>query len=218
MIALLYTNLVGKFDSCDPDVIRGLLPPELGRLAEKYRRPDDQIRSLASKYLLLKALELFGISGPYRYIAETARSKPILEGVTDFSFNITHSANIVICAASDGAELGVDAEQVRPAPDIVHRGVFTQNELELLQRDANDPQAYLRLWTRKEALSKADGRGMRLQFRETDATENSVEVGDMRYAIVDIHGLPDGYVGALAYAQGEAAVDIELREVPIPSI
>lgn len=218
MIVLLYTNSVGKIDGCDLDAIRSLVPPEPGRFAEKYRRPDDQLRSLVSKVLLLRALELFGVSGPYRYTAENNKSKPFLKGVKNFSFNLTHSADMVICAASDGVELGVDVEQVRPAPEIVHRGVFTQNELDHIARKANDPQAYLRLWTRKEALSKADGRGMGLEFRETDVTENAVEVGDRRYTVVDIHGLPGGYVGALAYARGEFAVDIELHEVPMPSV
>jgi 4'-phosphopantetheinyl transferase len=79
-------------------------------------------------------------------------------------FNVSHSGELALIAVCRGQELGVDIEQeraVREAKRIVE-SYFTPAELErfaALDERAQE-RAFLRGWTRKEAILKAIGVGL----------------------------------------------------------
>ncbi len=79
-------------------------------------------------------------------------------------FNVSHSSELALIAVCRGNELGVDLEQLRPigeAERIV--GSFfseaEQAEFATIAADAR-PTAFLRGWTRKEAILKGLGVGI----------------------------------------------------------
>ncbi|WP_165227290.1 4'-phosphopantetheinyl transferase family protein [Aquisphaera insulae] len=96
--------------------------------------------------------------------------KPVLAAGLDpipgrpLHFNVSHSGELALIAACRGRDLGVDIEQERPIREArrIVESYFTPAELaEFAALD--DPAlelAFLRGWTRKEAILKAIGVGL----------------------------------------------------------
>lgn len=79
-------------------------------------------------------------------------------------FNVTHSGDLALIAVSWGRELGVDVELTRPIQQAARivESYFTAAEVaEFLKLDEADRAgAFIRGWTRKEAVVKAQGVGL----------------------------------------------------------
>jgi 4'-phosphopantetheinyl transferase len=136
--------------------------------------------------------------------------KPVLQG-GDVEFSVSHSGDLVAVAVA-AAPVGVDVEQLedRPRGDPVALGrvVLAEPEREALGAlaPAARARAFLVAWTRKEAVTKAQGDGLRVPFREVVVTEAAAaprllawpypqEPG--RVSLLDLDPEP-GYVAALA--------------------
>ncbi len=81
-----------------------------------------------------------------------------------FDFNLSHAGDVAVIALSAGARVGVDIE-LRSRPGIAFedfRDHMTNAEIAQIKRLPADRLhlSLLRLWTRKEAFVKADGRGL----------------------------------------------------------
>jgi len=83
---------------------------------------------------------------------------------TDLRFNLAHSGARLVLAVGHARRFGIDVERIRPGRDYLAlaRHQFQGEELELVARQpaARRAVAFLRLWTAKEALAKALGRGL----------------------------------------------------------
>ncbi|MEJ1963977.1 MAG: 4'-phosphopantetheinyl transferase superfamily protein [Gammaproteobacteria bacterium] len=80
------------------------------------------------------------------------------------SFNLTHSERKALLAVADGRPIGVDLEHVSRRTDALALSsrYFSSAEAEQV-RDApevNRQEVFFRLWTAKEAVMKAQGRGL----------------------------------------------------------
>ncbi|MEU5909773.1 4'-phosphopantetheinyl transferase superfamily protein [Micromonospora sp. NPDC047527] len=87
-----------------------------------------------------------------------------VDGRATLPVSVSRTAGIVVVAARVAGPVGVDVERVRPLPALaLARRWFPPAELAWL---AGRPEAeravdFLRLWTAKEAVGKALGRGLR---------------------------------------------------------
>lgn len=91
----------------------------------------------------------------------TEHGRPILERGGELRFNLTNTVELVVCAVAHGHEIGVDAEPLARADEIlgVSERVFTLDERDGLF-DLPLPSRRRRaveLWTQKEAYMKARG-------------------------------------------------------------
>ena len=134
------------------EILRGL-PDELRRKALRYRREDDQLRSIGSSFLLLKAAK-----GQTIHYNESG--KPFVDGGN--FFNISHSGDYVVLAEAD-CPVGVDIERVA---DIGINEAFAERE-KLWVKDSL--LRFYVVWTRKESLIKCEGRGFESEPCEIDA-------------------------------------------------
>jgi len=96
--------------------------------------------------------------------------KPFIAGA--MHFNLSHTRGLVACAFSSTAEIGVDVETELRGNDW--RSLMPQvlscaeiAALEALPAVAQQSQFYA-MWTRKEAWSKALGKGLQVDFRALD--------------------------------------------------
>lgn len=96
----------------------------------------------------------------------SAHGRPALAGTRRdaFSFNWSHSHDQALIAIARGVTPGVDLERLRPHPRavLIAQRYFSPDEaasLEALPPDQRD-RAFLELWTAKEAVLKALGRGL----------------------------------------------------------
>ncbi|MBR0257314.1 MAG: 4'-phosphopantetheinyl transferase superfamily protein [Synergistaceae bacterium] len=124
------------------------LPEELRKKALRYRKEDDQLRSIGSSFLLLKAAK-------GHEIHYTSEGKPFTDSANNF--NISHSGDYVVLAESD-APVGVDVERVSDfgIDDDLRNIALTERE-KLWVKDST--LRFFVVWTRKESLIKCEGSG-----------------------------------------------------------
>ena len=127
----------------------------------RYRTEQSKAACLVSGLLLRMTL---GTDYEKRLIMNQ-HGKPMLKDHSCF-FNISHSGDYVLLAISD-CELGADIEKIAPYnPKIVKR-CFTANEKEWLNQHP-DNKSFYDLWTGKEAVMKAAGKGFSMNPQSFD--------------------------------------------------
>jgi 4'-phosphopantetheinyl transferase len=101
--------------------------------------------------------------------------KPRLTNATaPIGFNLSHSGDRAAIAITSGAPVGIDIEQIRPLDDwaAITARFFSQRENQWLHALplAEQLTGFYRLWTLKEAVLKADGRGLSFPLSEIEIT------------------------------------------------
>lgn len=127
----------------------------LARVRDQFICARGQIRALLGHYLNVEPRSV-----PLLY---AEGGKPYLPEEFPLHFNVSHTDGLAVFALSR-ALVGVDVERCRDIPDadgLVSR-FFTQRECAQYStiEPAARPAAFLRAWTRKEAVLKAIGRGV----------------------------------------------------------
>jgi 4'-phosphopantetheinyl transferase len=142
------------------------------------------------------------------------RGKPRLDdgGSSGYQFTLSHAGGWTIVAVTTGVAVGVDLEPLRPVRDAlaIARRFFPPSDHDLLAALPAEPRAaaFLVSWTLKEALAKADGRGIALLSQLVTGVEPLPEPGrtsavDGRPYVLASLEAPPGLVGAVA-AAGES--------------
>jgi 4'-phosphopantetheinyl transferase len=127
---------------------------------------------------------------------------PVVGG-RSVSFSVAHSGNTVLIALRQQGAVGVDVEDHSAAVDVMEiaEEAFHPNEVRRLAAYMDEGQrrrAFYQLWTRKEAVAKADGRGMGLAFSSFEVSVDiagevvtSVRVaGETEDRVYCLHDLP----------------------------
>jgi len=159
--------------------IRGLLQQAYAALTAEERERAARMREgapreefVAGRGCLRRLLGAALEEDPRKLVLEAgAHGKPRLRqgaGASVPRFNVSHSRGIVLIALSRAGEVGVDVEYVDPAVELmdVARTSFHAGDLERMERARTQEerlQEFYRCWTRKEAVAKADGRGLTLE-------------------------------------------------------
>jgi len=155
-------DLLQRYTSC-------LTPEERGR-AESRRA--GQVREqfvfgrACLRILLGRVLGVGPLQVPITNGSHGKPETPALRGQS-VSFNVAHSKGTILIALSRRGAVGVDIEHVNPATDLMEIALqsFTANEYMKLVSFTSAEQrqrAFYRCWTQKEAVVKADGRGLTL--------------------------------------------------------
>jgi 4'-phosphopantetheinyl transferase len=165
------------------------------------------LRAILARYLDEQPGRLEFCYGPY--------GKPTLaqEHAADaLRFNVSHAHGMALYAITRGREIGIDLEHIRA--DVIGEHIaarfFAPREVGLLQAlpAHRRHEAFLTLWTRKEAYVKARGDGLSLDLTRFDVTRAVVEPPARVTSVAERHDLrrwslrdlapgPD-YVAALA--------------------
>ncbi len=116
-------------------------------------------------YMLLR----YALINEYSYCHQPVFSfgeheKPYLSDRGDIFFNMSHCRNAVCCIVSD-SDTAIDITDIRIVkPNIINR-VCSDKEKKLVSESTDPQRSFLRLWTRKECLSKLSGKGMSEGFK-----------------------------------------------------
>ena len=141
-----------------------LLPIAMKSEVMKYRNIKDQVRSLVGKLMLRKALTEEGHSPQdLEDIQKDQFKRPYLNSEIDF--NISHSESYVVLAIANTGKVGIDVEKIRPVDPERFR--FWQNQHDAPNTSDEDRlHFFFKVWTKKEAVTKAVGRGIQIPFSE----------------------------------------------------
>lgn len=175
------------------------------RRAEGILHEPSRLLHVAARVLVRERLgERLGVD-PSRLRFQAGRhGKPRLAPPWDSSgweFNLSHTGDRVVLALARGRAVGVDVERLEPIPpDEMARlaeSFFSPAERSALQSvdAARAGDAFLRTWTRKEAVLKAAGEGLSPDLAAWDTASGPLVRG--RWAVREI-GAPEGHVASVA--------------------
>jgi 4'-phosphopantetheinyl transferase len=127
------------------------------------------------------------------------------------AFNLSHTVGMIVVAlAGDGQRVGVDVEKCGSRVDApaIASARFSAQESAYLDAlpAAAQADAFRQLWTRKEALHKADGRGLSLPLD----TFNTLDDRCGGWLVRDL-ALQAGHVGAVACEARPKPLAIEMH-------
>jgi len=173
--------------------------------ANRYVQPKDSNRFIVSRGALRHILGMY-LSRPPASIelGEGTNKKPRILQPTDTGiyYNVSHSGDWILIAVAR-SEIGVDIEFMNPVFDFkdVMPDIFIPGEVAFVN-ELNPVERFFTLWTRKEALVKATGRGLDENFMSIPALEgehliegDAPPVGDWQVTSFD---LEQNHIASLA--------------------
>lgn len=188
-----------------------LLPPSLrSRLMERNHLPS--LRQSLGGLLLLRYLigaEAFDEMATSLVYDKSGRPY-IKNGSLDF--NISHHEEYAICAIEHsvpGPRVGVDIQSFPNGRNVdqIARRFFTPREYDYYTSHFDTTHAFLRVWTRKEALSKYFGDGLNDRFHKNDTL-----TAQDRYPIrFDEYTIGDNYV--VTFCHNKNAIAPEQNDI-----
>ncbi|WP_448573555.1 4'-phosphopantetheinyl transferase family protein [Trichothermofontia sp.] len=141
-----------------------LLDAQEQQRAQRFVRESDRQRFIVSHGTLRQLLAQFLAIAPDQVKMQTNPfGKPYIAGAA-IAFNLSHSGQWAAIAVTAGTPVGIDVEKSRPITNLLSLGrrVFSPTEQAAFMALPGPEQlsAFFQLWTRKEALLKAIGRGL----------------------------------------------------------
>lgn len=167
----LYVLYMDDYTARDIESLVEQLPAWRREQALRYRHEAGRRQCVLAYEALRQGLrERYGIAEDPGF-DYNSYGKPSLHRLPHIHFSLSHCREAVGCLLSD-SECGLDLEARRPVRESLVR--YTMNEVEAsLIASAEEPEtAFLRLWTRKEAVLKLRGTGIQGDIKDVLAEES----------------------------------------------
>jgi 4'-phosphopantetheinyl transferase len=200
--------------------LNSILSIEERNRAERYLYSKD-----ASRFRLCRAMLRLGVAWylettPQKIALATNRhGKPCIAECPALNFNVSHSGGLGVIAFTTAGEVGIDVEAIRCDVGAVEIASAHFTRIEAASIAAATPQeqasAFLRLWTRKEAVLKAAGCGLLGGLDGLDVSQGPLDqvrlcsaAGDRAESFWRIQDLEqiEGFAGAVAAPTGNWSV------------
>ena len=175
-----------KINDFDLEEAMTLLSEQRREQVARYKLEGPRRQAVAAYLLLRKALrEMYGIHDAPVFEYD-ANGKPSILGHPEIFFNLSHCRKAVACVVAD-SPVGIDVEETCRFSDSIARYTLDDEEYESVVKADNPSQAFIRLWTMKEALLQYTGEGLRRDIKTVLrlSPANKVEF------LTELH---DGYV------------------------
>jgi 4'-phosphopantetheinyl transferase len=174
------------------------LPPDVLPAPEQVLSEEERQRAAAfllptpQRQFILARAALRTLLGRYLATPPTgitfnfsAFGKPFLQSPSsDLHFNIAHSGTQILIAVARAVEIGVDIEIHRPLGDLpgLAKMVFANEEILAWQRlsDTDRVAAFYAIWSRKEAVAKAAGQGLSMEFTAMEVSFEPDQAPELR--------------------------------------
>lgn len=168
---------ISKFDLPIQDTYFQFLldnvPNEIKSKTLKFRRWEDAHAFLLGKHLLILAMSRLNKPLSLKEIQYTSYGRPYLQDGLDF--NISHSGNVVVCAVSLNGKIGIDIEKKENIDIHGFSDKFSFTEWNNILVNFPELDKFYEYWTKKEAVLKADGRGINELFSSLEvANKNNI--------------------------------------------
>ena len=206
-IVVAFTNL----QELPATAVTKLSRSELARAGE-FKSAGRQHEYLCGRALLRAVLQhLTGEPASSHEITTSDEGKPVC--TRGPAVSIAHSGDIVVCAATDQGQIGVDVDVPRRHRDVIGiaNRYFAADEVEWLSSQPAD--RFYMLWVLKEAWLKAKGTGIAggLDRLRCVVTPPNIEarIKDEAVPVLSLHTIEDALIGVATTTalQGNPAID-----------
>ncbi len=161
---------VNSFSDAELRRLFNFLTMEEKNKANNYHFDIDRKRYILGRAVLKQLISKYTKRDVHSiHFGYNASKKPFLvPNNTNLQFNLSHSGELIAIAFRfDKVKIGIDIEMIDPTYDynLILRDYFTENEKGLIENFGYP--AFFKIWTRKEALFKAQGIGLTDEMRWT---------------------------------------------------
>jgi 4'-phosphopantetheinyl transferase len=142
--------------------------------------------SLLGKILLKNGLLFHGYNPDImNTISRNQYGKPIIDNGPFFS--ISHAEELVVCVISTDQKVGIDVELIKEVDLNEYLSGLHPSEIEYLIKRKNLSKDFFSVWTKKEAVIKADGRGFSLNLNEFDVLNSKVVIEAKEWSLMVVN-------------------------------
>jgi 4'-phosphopantetheinyl transferase len=192
----IWSLLTEAVETSDWAILEDVLDDAELRRAARFRFGGDRRAFVAARGLARHMVAHFGgrDARDWRFEREADGKPRIVHLPADvqLGFSLSHTAHMVAAAVTQAGEVGIDVEAVdRVPPDVLALAdcYFAPDEaagLRALADDRSVRERFIRLWTLKETVVKATGRGLSqplngfsfLSFEPVRVVFHTTELGD----------------------------------------
>lgn len=214
MIDISYLRFTGsrEADCRKFDYWLSLMPDGIREKILKYYRWQDALSCLAGNVLILKAMQAMGATGGIlEQIRTDEYGRPHI-GQSSCTFNVSHSGEYVICAASRTCRVGVDIEKIKTVCIDDFALQMLDEEREQIITSYNRQLSFFEYWTRKEAVIKGNGKGLSLGLKSFIVRSNHTRVEECDWYLYPLD-IDREYAGFLAVNSPVQPGAISLKRV-----
>lgn len=175
-----------------------------------YRRTEDQLLHATGWLLAVAAAE--SLARKNAFISELkldANNKP---GSDSFYMNISQSGNLAACVFSERCPVAVDVEKVREINLAHFTKVLTEDEMDDVTNDADSMSRFFELWTQKESVMKADGRGFRIDPKSIQVSPDNTATLEGKKWFLHSVSLRNDYKAHICSAEPNLALSVHSFE------
>jgi len=172
--------------------------------SQRFMRREDQY-----SYIVAHALKRLVLASELnRHVSDLMFSsspfgKPFLLNEPLY-FNLSHTTGMIAFVCSRYGEVGVDVEHCMRTTwhQSVARMTLSDMEYKCMEKKPDREKYFLKLWTMKESVAKADGRGVSLNFRQIIADDAGIVVDATRWCVQYYYPSKE-HVATLAFLHGD---------------
>lgn len=188
--------------------------------ASQFHFERDRHRYTIARGILRKLLARYLHRSPVRFTCNRYGKPSLEDGASPLRFNVAHSRDLAVFGFTQGREIGVDVEWIRPdfaTTDVAQR-FFAPDEAAIVAAlpEPQRTEAFFNCWTRKESYIKARGMGLSLPLHSFSVTLTPGEPA----ALIRVDGDPtapqrwtmtafpvsEGYAAAAAFEARHCAI------------
>ncbi len=176
MIYVLYTYLSEQcYDESFKSQLK-LFSSQFQNRMLRFRRWQDAQASVFGRLLLMKGLEeYYNIHLDDSQINYNKFNRPFIKK-SYLDFNITHSGVVVACAIGNKQRAGLDIEEVKNLKIDDYKCQMTNSEWNKINCANNKIDAFFDYWTQKEAVMKAQGKGLSIPLKSFQIEDNKTKI------------------------------------------
>lgn len=213
IVRVLYTLIPAAFEEAEVLRLMDHLSVSEQSIYFNKLKPLARLQFLLGR-LLIRSLCNECYPGEQISLCLTPFGKPYLKQKPLAGISIAHSDHMVVCALHTCGLVGIDVEFIRPVVLGSFQPYFLPKEWDFILNHTAPLRTFFDLWTRKEAVMKADGRGFGLNFSRLETLSDPV--------ITELHSwhctpifLNEQFATTIAYLHGSGDSRVHLKQVDI---
>lgn len=164
MISIYYYKFSTPFPVRKWQFYFQLMPKDIQERIRRYRKEENKYQLMIGRLLLKEGMYELGLHDfQLKDIYYDEFNCPLWSDKVNF--NIAHSGELVACAFSKKQPVGLDIEKIRTINLADFDYILNEVDHQSILQANNQYQAFFKIWTIKEAVTKAIGRGLAIDVQ-----------------------------------------------------
>ena len=146
--------------------------------------PNDKTISKRKNFIIEQGLKFLGLKHKEFILKKGAYGKPYIESGP--KFNISHSQKFIVAAFHLNLEIGIDTEEIVYYKNTTDHHFLSPSEKISIINSSSPSKSFIQLWTKKESVMKAEGRGNQINARDIKLGTNEANYKGRKWFLYNL--------------------------------